>query len=372
MGVLNDNFAIIRKIERILWPESSFEIQNTYIHPEDYLWIKKTPWPFGAYKKLSKVSGISAFPDTRISTWLAVVRQKGKGIKKRIGLFCRYPFESPTFASINADFYFDKNYFGILLYLKDARAIVVKFIQKEDEESILQIRREAESLKMANKVQHPVVKTPELLMSHFRDGLFFFEQDLIHGDDLHFLSAEELSNVYKHVFDFMFLWYNDRGVSCVLPKKEEDVITYIRNAQEVKVKDDLLLRYETLLKKEKKMLLGRIHGDLWLNNILVDNKKKLIWLIDWGESGIDYLAKDFKNNMGEASAFFSRIIEYWKFKTEDLYDLREQIFIAEFDVLSSLIRNHLIEQRHDSYFASKLKTSLERLVALDQDLEKIF
>src|SRR5690606_4107578 len=146
------------------------DAEKKYINPENYLWIRHRQWPIETYKVLSKVTGISAFPDKKYKHWIEVFKNKGKGIKKRIGLFFKVPFESVTYLPINADFYFNKDFFGILLYINHKQPRVVKFNQIDDAESFKKIQNEALSLKAINMIAHETVKTPKMISMGVEQG----------------------------------------------------------------------------------------------------------------------------------------------------------------------------------------------------------
>src|SRR5690606_9086256 len=124
----------------------------------------------------------------------------------------------------NADLYFDKDFFGILLYIIHKQPRVVKFNQIDDLDSFKKIQNEALSLKAINMITHKTVKTPKIISMGVEQGICFFEQELVFAKDLHSLSKNKLKVIYDKVFDFMYKLYLQKGVSLISPKKEEDII----------------------------------------------------------------------------------------------------------------------------------------------------
>lgn len=360
---IENNIKTIQFIEKKISCIKYFEPKKIYVNHEN-LWIKYAKWPFGAYKLLSKISGISAFPEKRLEYWLDVFKNKGKGIKKRIGLFLNFPFKKTIELPLNADFYFDKDCFGILVYINQPEQKVIKFNQVSDIDSLNKIKREAESLKIANEIEHKTVKTPKLLNTFFEEKIYFFEQDLILAKDLHSLSKKEQNRIYNEVFDFMFLLYKNSEVTLKTPKKEEDsIVSIVENyLKEIDDGQEIVNNYKKLLAKNKKMLLGKIHGDLSLNNILTNNRKSCFWIIDWGESDRDYLAKDLKNNAHCAMLFYVKLVAFFNFDKKQLYSLEEQIFIANYDAITKMIIDFKINKRPDSFFVSKMDTYIKNMV----------
>lgn len=310
---IEKNIKTILYIEKKVLGIAYSDVAKKYVNPENYLWIKKVKWPFASFALLSKVSGISAFPEKRLKYWLSVFKNKGRGIKKRIGVFLKLPFEKVIMLPLNADFYFDKDCFGILLYINQQHPVVVKFNQWADVESFNKIIRETKGLSIANTIVHDKVKTPQLIKSHSEGKICFFEQELIFAKDLHSLPEKEQNKIYNEIFDFMYQVYKHSGVKLESPKKTGDTIT---NAVELYLNNiangqKIVEKYKKLMNEDKKMLVGRIHGDLSLNNILTSKRRNVFWIIDWGESEIDYLAKDFKNNKESASVSYAKTVSFF-------------------------------------------------------------
>jgi len=340
-------------------------INNTYSNYDNFLWIKSTSWPFGYYKNFSKISGINAFPDKNLKNWIKVIKNKGKGIKKRIGLFLRIPFMKKEKWPVNANFYFNKVNFGILIYCDSVKK-VVKFNQTNHiEYASLKIQNEVESLKKANAIQHDVVYTPMLLNYYNKDGILFFEQDLVIGKDLHHFSEAKVLQAYNSVFDFMFLYYKSWGVKATPIIIKE----YINNPIvekyfcEFNKGEELLQKFKEISKQNKKMLIGRIHGDLSLNNILIDKNNKVI-ILDWGESSEEYLSKDMKEHKRNTTYLYNQIVKDNNFVKDELYNLSDQIFVGIFDELSKLLYNHYVNKVFDPYLNSKINTKLKQLKTL--------
>ncbi|PKP15014.1 MAG: hypothetical protein CVU07_11940 [Bacteroidetes bacterium HGW-Bacteroidetes-23] len=243
---------------------------------------------------------------------------------------------------IYADVYFNKDYFGILLYLNHTKPKVVKFSQSNDVEVCDKLVQEANALKFANKIHHKNVSTPSLLSFFSIDTITYFEQDLIFANDLHALPKATQTAIYYEVFDFMYLVYQQAGINLISPKVEEK-----KNMQYV---EDLLMnfdegsfiisKYKKLIKDNKFMFSGKTHGDLIFNNILFNKKNNKIWLIDWGESSNDYLAKDFISHIECAKVLFQKIIDDLNNTTSRLVKLNKNLL-----VLSKIESNSYTEKQ---------------------------
>lgn len=363
---LNNNIKFIQTIEKMIFDIVDFDEKKRYMNPSDNLYITHVQWPFKAYQLFSKVSGINAFPDKSIKNWIQITKNKGKGAKKRIGLFYRMPFIKKVNLPIYADVYFNKDYFGVLLYINQSVTKVIKFNQSTDNEVCNKILNEANALRFANSIQHERVKTPNLLSLNAKDSLCFFEQELILAKDLHALPKSIQSIIYNQVFDFMFLIYQQEGIHLISPKIEASDIAPVVENYLIKIDNgqNIISKYKSLISENKLMLSGRIHGDLIFNNILFDKKEDKIWLIDWGESAHDYLAKDFKNSIESSALIFKKIINHFSFDEQKLYNLQDQIFMACYDTISRLIENHLIKEKIDSHFHSKIQSNINMMINL--------
>jgi len=364
--------SIKENINRIIYIEKSLldHTESFYLKKHknynNFLWIKSSGWPIGYYKKLSKISGISAFPEKSLNVWLQVLRNKGKGFKKRIGLFLRIPFMKKDKLGIGADFYFNKVNFGILIYCDDAIKRVVKFNQTNNlEHARHKIGNEVESLKKANSIIHDVVYTPKLKSYYDKEDVIFFEQELILGKDLHRLSKDKVIKVYDDVFDFMYLYYT----KCEI--KAEPIINkdYLNNPIVEKHfckldnGEEILKKFREILKRNKKMLIGRIHGDLSLSNILIDRNNKVV-ILDWGESSEEYLSKDMKEHKRNTTYLYDKIVKENNFIKDELYNLSDQIFVGIFDEISKLLYNHYVNKVFDPYLNSKIHTKLRQFNTL--------
>lgn len=365
---MNNNFQ--NNLEKILKIEKLIGISHDinspkarYFHPENYLWIKKVKWPFETYQLLSKATGISAFPEKRLKEWSKVFKNKGKGLKKRIGLFFKVPFLKTHKLPICSDFYFNKNNFGILIYTKIEKPKVIKFIQSDNVKHFgVKLQNEINSLKIANKIIHKKVHTSKLTSSYNQENIFYFEQELIIGQDLHFLSKNRLENIYNQVFDFMYFFYLQNEIK-IIRLSECNYITnievqnYIRNLE---CGDYLIEKYNQIKTLDKKAIICTVHGDLSLNNILIDKQNK-IFIIDWGESEENFIANDLRNFPKSSVGIFEKIINYKNFNKDSLYSFEEHIFISDFHDICKLIYNNLINNQYDPYFTGKLNNHISRL-----------
>lgn len=363
---LNHNIKSIQSIEKLIFTITDFDVKTKYLNPSDNLFIKHLQWPFQAFQLFSKVTGINAFPDKNLKNWFQVFKKKGRGFNKRIGLFLRIPFIHQVELPIYADVYFNKDYFGILLYLNHAKPKVVKFSQLNGVEVCDKLKQEANALKLANKIHHKNVSTPSLLSFFSNDTITYFEQDLIFANDLHALPKATQIAIYHDVFDFMYLVYQQAGINLISPKVEdkktdEYIEGFLMNFDEGSF---VISKYKKLMEDNKLMFSGKIHGDLIFNNILFNKKNKQIWIIDWGESSTDYLAKDFFNQIECAKLLFQKVIDDLKIDKNSIYKIEDQIFLSCYDKIVKLVDNHLIRDKVDSHFKSKIQTTFQLMKSL--------
>jgi serine/threonine protein kinase len=278
-----------------------------------------------------------------------------------MGLFLRLPFQPKQLLPINADFYFDKGNYGIVIYMNKEYSKVVKFVQTTTFSGIQKLEKEVKSLKIANVVNHPKVKTATINNVVKDENLNYFEQDLIFANDLHSLSKKNLKEVYEDVFDFMLMFYTKCGIKTVsLSDNNFEIDEILQYVETLKNGSDILKKVKELKSKNKRLLQTCVHGDLSLNNILID-KNKTIWIIDWGESDEEYLAKDFKNDNFDTSLLYNTIVNQLSLDKNELYSLEDQIFIQDYTEMLSLIYNQIIEKHKDVHFTSKLNAIINRM-----------
>lgn len=361
MKFIEQDLKMIVRIEKYLFPEDTYLISNNYINPNNSLWIKYSRWPFESYNLLKKVSGIKAFPDRKIKYWILSFLGK-RNIKQTLGLFFKLPFQPKLELPMIADFYFNKPNLGILLYVNHTNARVLKFCKM----SLFDLTKnklldEIKSQKIANKIINENVKTPLLKAVYSKDDLFCFEQELILAKDLHCFANSKVIEIYKRVFEFMFEFYKNSNV--ILKSPEESAFIGHDFVDEYLFKIDgganLINSFKRILLKNKKMLWGRTHGDLSLNNILID-KDNYIWIIDWGESRDHYLAKDLRSSNYDASQLYENIVDFFNFDSKNLYTLQEQIFIQDYTELSRQIYNHIVKNRVNDSFNKIVASRIKR------------
>jgi len=167
--------------------------------------------------------------------------------------------------------------------------------------------------------------------------------------------------VYEDVFDFMLMFYIKCGIKTVsLSDKNFEIDEVLQHIETLKNGADILKKVKELKSKNKRLLQTCVHGDLSLNNILID-KNKTIWIIDWGESDEEYLAKDFKNDNFDTSLLYNTIVNQLSLDKNELYSLEDQIFIQDYTEMLRLIYNQIIEKQKDVHFTSKLNAIINRM-----------
>lgn len=353
----------ILRVEQHSFSNNKSAKNNKYINPAKGLWLKQKEWPFKSYALLSKVSGISSFPEKKLKLWLLMFLGKRKS-KNVLGFFFNLPFLKSYECPIAADVYFNKHNFGILLYINNTNSRVLKFNLTENiDYANRKLGNEVMSQKIANTVIHDKVSTPRLEAVYTEADLYCFEQELIIAKDLNSLSINTIKNIFIEVFDFMFEFYKLAGVFLRSPKENKFIGHTFVNEYISRFEDgDKLVKvFKTILLKNKKMFWGRVHGDLSLNNILLDKNQK-IWIIDWGKSEERYLAKDLRSSNYEASNLYSKIIKHFNFERNCVYSLNEQIFIEDFTELSRLVYINITREYNNPSFPEIVKSSIKRLL----------
>ncbi|RZK09635.1 MAG: hypothetical protein EOO46_13250, partial [Flavobacterium sp.] len=256
--------------------------------------------------------------------------------------------------------------FGILLYIDAVNPRVLKFnLRNNLEYATKRLEDEIKSQKIANEIKHKSIDTPRLKSVFSADGLFGFEQELIHANDLGAFSSNRLKGVFVEVFDFMFDFYKLSGVSLISPKDNvfvgHDFVDNYLNQFDKGA--ELIETFTSILSKNKKVFWGRTHGDLSLNNILIDKNQKT-WIIDWGKSKEQYLAKDLRNSNYEANDLYFKIVDHFGFERESVYSLQEQIFIEDYIELSRLVHNEIV-RKTDVLSSDRVNSSLKRLSEIE-------
>ena len=364
MKFTENDLEKILKVEQLSFSNNT-DLKSKFINPSKGLWIKKAKWPFNAYSLLSKVSGINSFPEKKLKYWLLMFLGKRKA-KQVLGFFLRLPYFKTYDLPIIADVYFNKYNFGILLYINAITPRVLKFnLRNNLEYATKRLEDEIKSQKIANEIKHKSIYTPRLKSVFSADGLFGFEQELIHANDLGAFSSNRLREVFVEVFDFMFDFYKLSGVSLVSPKDNvflgHDFVDNYLNQFDKGA--ELIETFTSILSKNKKVFWGRTHGDLSLNNILIDKNQKT-WIIDWGKSKEQYLAKDLRNSNYEANDLYLKIVDHFGFEKESVYSLQEQIFIEDYVELSRLVHNEIV-RKTNVLSSDRVNSSLKRLFEIE-------
>lgn len=359
----HDIKTILRVEQHSFSTENISSTKNKFVNPSEGLWIKQKIWPFKSYGLLSKVSGISSFPEKKLKHWLLMFLGKRKP-QKVLGFFLRLPFLKKSELNIIADVYFNKKNFGILLYINNVKPRVLKFnLTKNVDYANKKLGNEVRSQKIANTIIHSKVSTPQLKAVYTETDLYCFEQELIIAKDLNSISMNKIKHIYIDVFDFMFEFYKISGVSLISPKENiyightfvEEYISKFDGGEEI------TKRFKTILSKDNNMFWGRAHGDLSLNNVLLDKNQK-IWIIDWGKSEERYLAKDLRSSNYEASNLYSKIIKHFNFERNCVYSLNEQIFIEDFTELSRLVYINITREYNNPSFPEIVRYNIKRLL----------
>lgn len=352
----------ILRVEQLAFSTENAVNNNNYINPAKGLWLKRKDWPIESYKLLSMVSGINSFPEKKIKYWLSMFLGKRKP-QKVFGFFLRLPFLKIIKLPFLADVFFNKHNFGILLYVTNKKPKVLKFnLTKNIDYASMKLGSEVMSQKIANTVIHDKVSTPRLEAVYTEADLYCFEQELIIAKDLNSFSISKINDIFLDVFDFMFDFYKLSGV-CLRSPKEGKFIghTFVNEyISRFEDGDKLVKVFETLLSSNKGMFWGRAHGDLSLNNVLLDRNQK-IWIIDWGKSEERYLAKDLRSSNYDASDLYIKINGYFKFEPDQVYSLQDQIFIEDFSELSRLVYNNIVRRYNNPEFSLIVNSSIKRI-----------
>lgn len=366
MSLEEHDLKMILRVEQLSFSKENISyIKNKFVNPAEGLWLKVKKWPFNSYTLLSKVSGINSFPEKKLKYWVFMFLRKRKS-QKVLGFFLRLPFLKKSELNILADVYFNKKNFGILLYVDNVKPRVLKFnLTKNVDYANKKLGNEVMSQKIANTIIHNKVSTPQLKAVYTETDLYCFEQELIVAKDLNSMSTNKIKSIYTNVFEFMFEFYKTSGVTLISPKDnmfighgfiDEYISKFDGGAETTR-------RFNTILSKENNMFWGRAHGDLSLNNVLIDKNQK-IWIIDWGKSEERYLAKDLRSSNYDASNLYIKIINHFNFESNSVYTLNEQIFIEDFTELSRLVYINITRKYNNPSFPNIVKSSIKRLLRI--------
>jgi len=282
-------------------------------------------------------------------------------LRSLLGLYLCWPFLKKIQLPLSADIIFYRLPVSVLLYDKKENSKVIKVALKESGK--LKNNNEMESLLSASKIKHQKVKVPKIELEHDDDGLNFFVQDFFVGKQLDF--KDDLSNIFNNIFDFLLKFYILKGIELNDINENrflnhtfvEDYICSQKRGKEV------VEIYKRLLRKDKRMLWGWVHGDLSHHNILYNQDQ--ICIIDWGKSKKNYLAVDLDITNFRTNDVFDAIIYESGIDKESIYTLNEQIFIKRFAEVNRLVHNGIKRKTLSNTFYKWVENQNEVLLSIE-------
>ncbi len=248
--------------------------------------------------------------------------------QKLFGNLIVWRFLSSMKFNVIADVVFLKGSRIILMYLHKENPSLIKIFSNERNYNI-----EKEGLLLANNISHKKVAVPKLKYNYAKDKLFFIEQELIFSAKaIRFSGRTKINEIFGEVMGFMFDFYKLAGVRLCHPsefmiQRFDEVERYLNTTNG----DTSLRIFKDLVQRNKKLLVGKRHGDLNVDNILYDKNRDFIYIIDWGESMDGFLIWDlYKGGAKRAAIMVEEICTHFGFRQENLYSIEEQMYIDTF------------------------------------------
>lgn len=328
-------------------------------------------------------SEIRIYPSSEMKLWVLWLLQilgfqKDKNTMKLfnlLGLLGSWLFIKKTTLPINIDIIFVKTRFFILIKSSASNRYVVKL--RRNEEGTVRLNNELVSLQLANRVdsQKTSVISPRILESKPEAG--YIKMEFLEGVSLGLSTTNQLKSITDEVANFMLNFYLVNGTRLISLldfeyKKDDRVIDYISSKA---LGDEVLKIYASLCEVNKKLLYSRIHGDLGINNILIDSEN-YIKLIDWEKSKNYLVAEDLKSSLFDSSKTYSTLITQLDISSEEkaqVFSLEEQLFVAMYlklyEFTYNAINRDAMNQRHITSIDNNIKRVYNFSKSLNRDNE---
>jgi len=305
-------------------------------------------------------SEIRIYPSLEVKLWILwgfqiLGFQKNKTnirLFNLLGLLGSWLFIKKTELPINVDIIFMKTRFFILIKSSASNRYVVKL--RRNEEGAIRLNNELMSLQLANRVDsHKTnVISPSILESNPEAG--YLKIEFLEGVSLGLARAKELKPITDEISNFMVNFYLLNGTRMISLldfeyKKDDRVVDFICSRT---LGNEVLKIYSNLCEVNKKLLYSRIHGDLGINNILIDSENN-IKLIDWEKSKNYLVAEDMKSSLLNSRATYKSLITQLKISAEEkaqVFSFEEQIFVAMYlklyEFTYNAINRNLLHERN--------------------------
>lgn len=323
------------------------------------------------------VSGIPIYPTLKFKLWIIFLLQK-IGLKKKnkpidiitiLGLaFAWHFYNKKICLPFNSDVVFIKKNFFISLKIQGKKQYVIKISRTKA--GFNKIIHEKNALILANQINHSIVKTPKVLNFKNDHNENYIIEEYIKGRNLKSIGKIALRELYSNVFNYMEKFYFKSEIK--LKPFEEPYIDFKEKIYPVieqkKHGKEVLKLFSKIYNPSKKMLFGKIHGDLSHNNILITDNKEIV-IIDWDRSLDNYILLDLKSSIYNTQPIFEDI--YNRFDSDmqnSIYSYDEQLFLITFYSLEKYIYYFLMEKQRN------LNSDWERmkLNTIDKQINSLF
>lgn len=373
MKNLEKSIKSIESFEEEIFHFSRNKSYKEFRNINNYQWVENKNWPFDAFRILNKVSIGNVFPGSFSLWWNNFKFHLGykvihkRGYKNLVGYLMLFPFTKKHSFPLMVDVIFFKRggKYVVLFYLKENISSVFK-VNIRYKDFVNEINQEVKSQQVANTINCDHVGTPKLKSFNLKGNLCYLEQELVSNcKSLKQLKLHKKNQVLKHVFNFIFEFYKKNGLKSVPLQTNAIDFDTVKETLIYHLKDDvILLQMKSIINKKKKMIYGRVHGDLCYNNILVNPEK--IYIIDWGLSGEKYFCEDLIHKLMIVPReikmkLFNDVIQYFNLDSNELYTLEEQLFLTVCIRLFKTITGN--RNRMSSLFGDYVKMEKKVLIA---------
>lgn len=315
-------------------------------------------------KELIKVfihSEHSLFPIFNLKAWYKYLKQKKyKKFLSSSGVLLQWFFLKKEKLPIQADLVYVRHGYIIMIYANLEVPKVVKIAKNKSAQRVL--RKEAEKLEYISRFQNEEIFIPKLLDSDFTENsLNYTVEEFFPGKRQTFKNRRRLRHSYENVFKFLVEVYLQHEITLYKVDKKnlknfKEVIEFFESFKHGSEANRLVL---PLIEKKRCLILTFVHNDLNHKNILTGRRK--IGIIDWADSGYEYLSQDLRTSSFSTHKVFEEFVIRAKIDQEKIYDFHEQLVLGDYLMLYKLAIRYLSRKEKKEIHYNRIKARLKKI-----------
>lgn len=280
--------------------------------------------------------------------------------KAFFGSFLVYPFAKNFLANIKADAVLDNGTRKLLFYRNVQSPFIIKIF-----ESYQNYSYEKSALQSAMNVCNTEVGVPKIL-DFKEDNLFAIKQQwLVNTVTLRQCPTYVHDIITAKVMVFMKQFYMITNVA-VINTSSLNLENYFQIKDYLLKQEGLnfLMKFEELIASNKKVFFGLKHGDLNVDNILVEKNTDKIYLIDWGEGFEGLIITDLTKERSSGQLVFNELIEESFIEKQFIHTFEEQEYLDLYLKFVNKIYKRYLNKGLDSGLHQQELRFLEKLSIL--------